>query len=135
MFIRMIGKLEEDKKAHWSRYLPELLLAYNATCSAVMGYSAHFLHFGWRLRILVDCQFPTIRDLPHTTKPKQSVAEVQKRLKSAFKVMRHLTSEEAVRQQCYYDHSEQRCCPTTWGCGHGPHRPVHGQVQGEGSVA
>ena len=32
--IRMIGKLEEDKKACWSEHLPELLLAYNATRSA-----------------------------------------------------------------------------------------------------
>ena len=31
--IRMIGKLEEDKKACWSKHLPELLMAYNATCS------------------------------------------------------------------------------------------------------
>ena len=33
--IRMIGKLEEDRKACWLEHLPELLLAYNATCSAV----------------------------------------------------------------------------------------------------
>ena len=26
--IRMIGKLEEDKKACWSEHLPELLMAY-----------------------------------------------------------------------------------------------------------
>ena len=31
MIIRMIGKLEEDKKACWSKHLPKLLLAYNAT--------------------------------------------------------------------------------------------------------
>ena len=35
--ICMIGKLEEDKKACWSKHLLELLLAYNATCSAVTG--------------------------------------------------------------------------------------------------
>ena len=63
--IRMIGKLEEDKKAHWSQHLPELLLAYNATPSAVTGYSPHFLLFGRRLRIPVDYQFPTITNLPH----------------------------------------------------------------------
>ena len=101
--IRMIGKLEEDKKACWSQHLPELLLAYNATHSAVMGYSPHFLLFGCRPRIPVDYQFPTITNLPHTTKLEQSVAEVQKRLKSTFEVARQLTSEEAVRQQCYYD--------------------------------
>ena len=35
--IRMMGKLEEDKKACWSKHLPELLLAYNATCSVKPG--------------------------------------------------------------------------------------------------
>ena len=35
--ICMIGKLEEDRKACWSEYLPKLLLAYNATHSAVTG--------------------------------------------------------------------------------------------------
>ena len=33
-----------------------------------------------------------------------SVAAMQKRLKEAFAVPRHLTSEEAAKQHCYYDH-------------------------------
>ena len=52
--ICMIGKLEEDKKACWSEHLPELLLAYNATRSAVTGYSPYYLLFGRRPRIPVD---------------------------------------------------------------------------------
>ena len=40
--IRMIGKLAEDKKAHWSEHLPELLSAYNSTCSTVTGYSPYY---------------------------------------------------------------------------------------------
>ena len=48
--IHLIGKLDEDKKACWSKHLLELLMAYNSTCSAVMGYSPHFLLFGRRLR-------------------------------------------------------------------------------------
>ena len=35
--IRMIGKLEEDRKACWSEHLPELLMAYNATCRNASG--------------------------------------------------------------------------------------------------
>ena len=66
--IHMIGKLEEDKKACWSKHLPELLLAYNATHSAVTGYSPYYLLFGRRSRIPVDYLFPTLRDLPHQTK-------------------------------------------------------------------
>ena len=95
--IRMIGKLDEEKKACWSEYLPELLLSYNSTCSAVTGYSPHFLLFGRRPRIPVDYQFPTIRDPPYKAKLEESVADLQKRLKEAFEMARHLTSEEAVK--------------------------------------
>ena len=66
--IRMIGKLEEDKKTCWSKHLLELLLAYNATHSAVTGYSPYYLLFGRRSRIPVDYLFPTLRDWPHQTK-------------------------------------------------------------------
>ena len=103
MIICMIGKLEEDKKACWSEHLPELLLAYNATCSAVTRYSPYFLLFSRRSRIPVDYLFPTLRDLPHQTKMEVSVAAMQKRLKEAFAVARHLTSEEAAKQCHYYD--------------------------------
>ena len=101
--ICMIGKLEEDKKACWSKHLPELLLAYNATRSAVTRYSPYYLLFGRRSRIPVDYLFPTLRDLPHKTKLEVSVAAMQKRLKEAFAVARHLTSEEADKQRHYYD--------------------------------
>ena len=99
----MIGKLEEGKKACWSKHLPELLLAYNATCSMVTGYSPYYLLFGRRSRIPVDYLFPTLHDSPHQTKREVSVAAMQKRLKEAFALARHLTSEEAAKQCCYYD--------------------------------
>ena len=101
--ICMISKLEEDKKACWSEHLPELLLAYNAMHSAVTGYSPYYLLFGRRSRIPVDYLFPTLRDSPHQTKMEVSVVAMQKRLKEAFAVARHLTSEEADKQRCYYD--------------------------------
>ena len=103
MIIRMISKLE-DKKACWSEHLPELLLAYNATRSAVTGYSPYYLLFGRRSRIPVDYLFPTLCDSPHQTKMEVSVATMQKRLKEVFAVARCLTSEEAAKQCRYYDH-------------------------------
>ena len=102
--IRMISKLEEDKKACWSKHLLELLLAYNATHSAVSGYSPYYLLFGRRSRIPVDYLFPTLHDSPHQTKMEVSVVAMQKRLKEAFAVARCLTSEETAKQRCYYDH-------------------------------
>ena len=101
--ISMIGKLEENKKACWSEHLPELLLAYNATRSAVTGYSPYYLLFGRRSRIPVDYLFPTLYDLPHQTKMEVSVVAMQKRLKEAFAVARCLTSEEAAKQCHCYD--------------------------------
>ena len=101
--IRMIGKLEQDKKACWSKHLPEMLAAYNGTRSAVTGYSPYFFLFGRKSRMPVDCLFPTLRDSPHQAKMKVSVAAMQKRLKEAFAVARHLTSQEAARQRRYYD--------------------------------
>ena len=101
--IRMIGKLEQDKKARWSEHLPEMLAAYNGTRSAVTGYSPYFLLFGRKLRMPVDCLFPTLCDSPHKAKMEVSVAAMQKRLKEAFAVARHLTSQEAARQRHYYD--------------------------------
>ena len=59
--MQMIGKLEEDKKTDWPGHLAEIVYAYNATSSAVMGYSPHYLMFGCRPRILVDFDFPTFR--------------------------------------------------------------------------
>ena len=92
--IRLVGKLDEDKKACWSKHLPELLMAYNSIRSVVTGYSPHFLLFGRRPRIPVDYLFPTLRDTPHKSKLEESVALHQKRLKEAFAMARQLTSEQ-----------------------------------------
>ena len=105
--IHMISKLEEDRKACWSEHLPELLMAYNATCSTMTGYSPYYLLFGRRPRIPGNYLFPTLCDSPHQTKMEVSVAAMQKRLKEAFTVVRHLTSEEVARQCCYYDHKAE----------------------------
>ena len=101
--IRMISKLEEEKKACWSEHLPELLMAYNATRSAVTGYSPYYLLFSRRPRIPVDYLFPTLRDSPHQTKMEVSVVAMQRRLKEAFAVVRQLTSEDTAKQCRYYD--------------------------------
>ena len=101
--IHMIGKLDEDKKAKWSEHLPEIMLAYNGTRSAVTDFSPYFLIFGRKSRMPVDYLFPTIRDSPHQTRMEVSVAAMQKRLKEAFAVARQLSAQEAAKQQRYYD--------------------------------
>ena len=59
--MQMIGKLGEDKKANWPGHLAEILYAYNATQSTVMGYSPHYLMFGHRPKLPVNFYFSTYR--------------------------------------------------------------------------
>ena len=58
--MQMIRKLGVDKKANWPGHLAEIVYAYNATQSTMMGYSPHYLMFGHRPRLLVDFYFPTL---------------------------------------------------------------------------
>ena len=58
--IKMIRRLSQDKKANWPKHLPELIQAYNGMRSAIMGYSPHYLLFGYHLRFPIDLHFPTI---------------------------------------------------------------------------
>ena len=58
MIMCMIGKLGEEKKANWPSHLAEIVHAYNATQSAVTGYSPHYLMFGQQPRLLVNFVFP-----------------------------------------------------------------------------
>ena len=60
--MQMIGKLGEDEKANWPGHLAEIALAYNATWSAVTGYSPHYLMFGCWPRLPVDFLFPHLKE-------------------------------------------------------------------------
>ena len=69
--MQMIGKLEEDEKANWPGHLAEIVHAYNATQSTVMGYIPCYLMFGCRPRLPVDFYFPTLRS---TEVPRQGAS-------------------------------------------------------------
>ena len=58
MIMQMIRKVGEDKKANWPGHLAEIVQAYNATHSAVTGYSPHYLMFGCRPRLPVNFYLP-----------------------------------------------------------------------------
>ena len=73
--------LEEDKKANWPGHLAEIVHAYNATQSAMVGYSPHYLMFGQRPSLPVDFYFPTFRN-----------AEAPKRGTSAKCVDEHMAT-------------------------------------------
>ena len=107
--ICMIGKLGEDKKVDWPSHLAEIVHAYNATKSAVTGYSPHYLMFRHRPRLLVDFVFPTVgsNEVPMRKASAKHVdvyvASVQDRLRTALWETQAQLMVEACRQKRYYD--------------------------------
>ena len=105
----MIGKQGEDKKAECPGHLAEIVHAYNATQSAVMGYSPHYLMFGCRPRLPVDFYFPTFKS---TEVPKRGtstkcvdeyVATVLGWLRATLEEAQAQSMAEAQWQKEYYD--------------------------------
>ena len=105
----MIGKLGEDKKANWPSHLAEIAYAYNATRSAVTGYSPHYLMFGQWPRLPVDFAFPTVgsNEAPtreaSTRKVDTYVASVRDCLMSTLREAQAQLTAEACRQKWYYN--------------------------------
>ena len=109
MIMHMIGKPGEEKKADWPSHLAEIAHIYNATQSAVTGYSPHYLMFGQWPRLLVDFVFPTVgsSEAPMWEASAKSVgmyvASVRDRLRSTLWQVQAPLTAEACQQKWYYD--------------------------------
>ena len=101
--MRMIGKLDKEKKSDWPNHLAEIVQAYNSTRSAVTGYSPFYLMFGRRPRLPLDFYFPTIRGRTGSKRVPEYVAAVHDHLHAAFEAARRSQDDEARRQKRWYD--------------------------------
>ena len=109
MIMHMIGKLGEDKKADWPSHLAEIVHAYNATQSAVTGYSPHYLMFGQLPRLPVNFIFPTVGSSEAPVREASArkvdtyVASVRDWLRSTLWEAQAQTTAEAHQQKQYYN--------------------------------
>ena len=100
-FMQMIRKLGKDKKANSLGHLPEIVYAYNATQSTMMGYSPHYLMFGCRPRLPVNFYFPTFRSAEFPIRGASAkhvdkyVATVHDQLRAAFQEAQAQSTAEA----------------------------------------
>ena len=107
--MQMIEKLGEDEKADWPGHLAEIVYAYNATWSTVMGYSPHYLMFGHRPRLPVDFYFPTLRSAEGPRRGTSTkcfneyVATVRDYLRTTLQEVQAQSMAEVQRQKRYYD--------------------------------
>ena len=109
MIMHMIRKLGEDKKSNWSSHLAEIMHTWNATHSAVTGYSPHYLMLRWRPRLPVDFVFPTIGSSEAPMRKASTkhvdayVASVWDRLRTTLWEAQAQSMAEAHCQKWYYD--------------------------------
>ena len=98
--IHTIRKMEE--KEEWTDHLATVMYTYNATRSAVTGYSPFYLMFGRRPRIPIDLHFPQVAQ---KTTPRRTpyTEELNRRLRAAFKEAEAHAAREANRHKRYYD--------------------------------
>lgn len=101
--IRMISRLESADKATWIVHLPALLLAFNATRSAITGYSPYFLFYGRRPRLPIDFLFPAAGPKSAHKYTTKFVAEAAAGLRRAIDQAASSSRKEARRQKRYYD--------------------------------
>ena len=105
----MIRKLGEDKKAAWPGHLAEIVQAYNATWSAMTGYSPHYLMLRCRPWLSVNFYFPTFRSTEVPTRGPSAkcvdkyVATVHDQLRAALWEAQAQSMAEAQWQKWYYD--------------------------------
>ena len=101
--MRMIGKLDPDKRANWPAHLGSTVHAYNATRSMITGFSPYFLMFGRRPRLPMDLIFPTARRDVITKDVDKYVAALYDRLRESVVQARANAEREAQRQTRLYN--------------------------------
>ena len=109
MIMHMIGKLGEEEKLTGHFIFAEIVHAYNATQSAVTGYSPHYMMLGQWPRLPVDFVFPTVGSNKAAMREACAkhvdvyVASVWDRLRTALQEVHAQSMAEACRQKQYYD--------------------------------
>ena len=101
--MRMIGKLDDERRKNWPSHLGSITHAYNSTRSLVTGYSPYYLMFGRRPRLPIDLIFPTARREVITKDKDEYVAVLYDRLREAVHKARLNADKEAQRQKRVYD--------------------------------
>lgn len=101
--LKMLGTLEEDKKADWKSYVAPLVHAYNATRHDSTGYSPYFLMFGRHPRLAVDAYLGLSSEDPKISDKEHYATKLRKRLQFAYKTASREAEKSASRYKNIYD--------------------------------
>jgi transposase InsO family protein len=101
--LKMLGTLDNNKKADWKSYVAPLVQAYNATRNDATGYSPHFLMFGWHPRLSVDAFLGTSSHSEVSAGPQSYGKKLKSRMQFAYDAAARHAGKEAEKNKSRYD--------------------------------
>ena len=101
--LDMLGTLEDEKKANWSKFVSSLVHAYNCSKNDSTGFSPYFLMFGREARLPVDLKFGTSPDNFTGSDHVKYVSGLRDQLTRAYKLASAASDKSASANKARYD--------------------------------
>lgn len=101
--LKMLGTLEEEKKADWKSHVGPLVHAYNVTPHPSTGYSPYYLMFGRQPKLAVDALLGLNTDDISAKSKNEYVRKLRDRLSLAYKKAKENALSTAETNKVRYD--------------------------------
>ena len=100
--LGMLGTLQNEQKANWSKYINSLVYAYNCTPQSSTKYSPFEIMFGRRPKLPIDIMFEQIIENQNRT-TKEYVEDLKDRMETTRKLVQNHLDKAKEDQKNYYD--------------------------------
>ena len=101
--LNMLGTLNVEEKANWSRHVSALVHAYNCTKHDSTGYSPYFLMFGREARLPLDKYFGVTPDNFSNEEHSKYVSGLRRHLQQAYQAATREADRHAASNKKRYD--------------------------------
>lgn len=101
--LKMLGTLEEEKKADWKSHVGPLVHAYNVTSHPSTGFSPYYLMFGRQPKLAVDALLGLNTDDISAKSKNEYVRKLRERLTTAYRKAKDTALKTADVNKRYYD--------------------------------
>lgn len=107
--LKMLGTLEDEKKAHWREYVAPLVHAYNCTRNDSTGMSPYSLMFGREARLPIDLQLGVEPDSESASSHRRYAQKLRDRLRHAHKLASDMAEKRSTANKKRYDSKVREC--------------------------